>query len=146
MVLLLAWLIWTNRQGFRRRPRLKAQAVGLAPDLNSEDVVASQLPEDEWLKMAREMMERGDLRLALRALFLAMLAHLSLRELISIARYKSNRDYQRELRRRTGGRGDLLNTFGESVSIFEGAWYGSHIVTGDTVGRFSANIERMKTA
>ncbi|HWB58964.1 MAG TPA: DUF4129 domain-containing protein, partial [Chthoniobacteraceae bacterium] len=101
---------------------------------------------DEWMKMARDMMARGEFRLAIRALFLAMLSNLSLRELISIARYKSNRDYQRELRRRLGAQGDLPGLFGESVSIFEEAWYGDHVVTDETVGRFSANIERMKLA
>ena len=97
---------------------MKARAVTVMPDLNSEDVVASQLPEDEWLRLAREMMERGELRLAIRALYLATLAHLGLRELISIARHKSNRDYQRELLRRARAREDLQEAFGESVSIF----------------------------
>ena len=146
VVLLLVWLIWANRHGFRRRPRLKAQTVAVVPDLNSEDVVASQLPEDEWLKMAREMIEQGELRLAIRALYLATLAHLGLRELISIARYKSNRDYQRELRRHAAGQRDLLNAFGESVSIFEEVWYGAHATTGEVVRQFSANIERIKVA
>ena len=40
--------------------------------------MASQLPEDAWLKLAREMVEKGDLRLAVRAMYLAMLAHLGL--------------------------------------------------------------------
>ena len=70
------------------------------PDLNEESVTADQLPEDGWLQLARELMERGELRLALRASYLAGLAHLGHRELIHLARHKSNRDYDRELHRR----------------------------------------------
>ena len=146
VICLLAWLLWVNRHGFRRRPGLKARAITVAPDLTSEDVIASQLPEDEWMKMARDLMGRGEFRLAIRALYLAALANLGLRELISIARYKSNRDYQRELRRRAGGQGDLLNAFGESVRVFEGAWYGSHTADEEIVRQFAANIERIKMA
>ena len=146
VILLLGWLIWKNRRTFRRRTHLKAQAVAAVPDLNSEDVVASQLPEDEWMKLARELMEKGELRLAVRALYLATLAHLGLRELISITRYKSNRDYQRELRRRARTQEELLDAFRDSVSIFEGVWYGSHATTGEIFTQFSANIERIKAA
>lgn len=146
VVCLLGWLVWVNRSGFRRRPRLKAQAVIVAPDLNSEDIVASQLPEDEWVKMARDLMARGEFRLAIRALYLAALAHLGLRELISIARHKSNRDYQRELRRRAAGQGELLDAFGESVSAFESVWYGEHAAGEESVRQYAANIERIKVA
>ena len=146
VVILLAWLIWANRASFKRRAIVQAKAIPAVPDLASDDVMASQLPEDEWISLARQMMERGDFRLAIRALYLATLAHLGFRQLISIARYKSNRDYQRELRRRTGGRGELLNAFGESVSIFEEVWYGEHAATAETIGKFSSHIERIKVA
>lgn len=143
----IAWLLWTNRESFRRRERINAEVVRTStPDLNSEDVVASQLPEDEWLKLGREMLERGERRLAIRAFYLATLAHLRFRELISVARHKSNRDYLRELRRRARSREEMLVAFDENVSLFEGVWYGSHETTGEVVGRFSGNLERIKAA
>ena len=43
---------------------------------DEENVTADQLPEDGWLQLARELIERGELRLALRASYLAGLAHL----------------------------------------------------------------------
>ncbi len=114
-----------------RKQALSATAAPVAtlPDLASDDIAADQLPEDEWLNLARQMMERGDLRLALRALYLAALAHLSQRRFISIARYKSNRDYQRELRRRRPAEAELNATFADAVASFDRAWYGMHEVT-----------------
>jgi hypothetical protein len=112
--------------------------------LNDENVVADQLPEDGWLKLARELMERGDLRLALRALYLASLAHLAQREFISVAKFKSNRDYEVELRRRTRALPDLQGAFAENVGIFDRVWYGLHEVSRDVLEHFQANLERIK--
>ena len=114
------------------------------PDLRSDDIVADHLPEDGWLKLARELMEQGELRLALRASYLAGLAHLGHRQLITIARHKSNFDYERELRRRARTRDELLSAFDENLDAFERAWYGLHEVTRDTLGGFNANLERIR--
>lgn len=149
IVVVLAWLIWANRRGlrgFRLRGRIKAEPLASVPDLNSEEVMASQLPEDEWLKLARDLIQKGEYRLAARALYLATLAHLGLRELIAIARYKSNRDYQRELGRRARSNADLLAAFGENVTLFEGVWYGAHETTEENLRRFSSNFDRIKAA
>jgi hypothetical protein len=145
VVLVLIWLSWKAWRDRRRQPELMSEAIAVMPDLASEDVTASQLPEDGWLRLAREMTEKGDLRLALRALYLAGLAHLGSRELISIAKHKSNLDYERELRRRARARHDLLTAFDENRSVFEWAWYGMHDVTHDLVNGFAANLERIRT-
>lgn len=135
------WKMW-----LRRSKPLEVAAAPLQrlPDLTAEDVAADQLPEDAWMRMAREMMERGDLRLALRAFYLAALAHLSERQMISIAKYKSNRDYHRELRRRRPGQAELIATFGETIRAFERAWYGMHEVTRDVLGASQRNLERIR--
>ena len=105
---------------------------------------ADQLPGDSWMKLARELLERGELRLALRAFYLASLAHLASRNLISIARFKSNREYERELRRRGHSFPDLLSVFGDNLVSFERIWYGLHEANRELVERFAANVERMK--
>jgi hypothetical protein len=143
---ILAFLIWKRWKQGRRATAIVAEALPAAPDLTADDVNAAQLPEDGWLRLAREMMERGELRLALRALFLAALAHLGSRELIAIARHKSNRDYERELHRRARTRDELLAAFAENRALFEGAWYGLHEVTREVIDRFSANVERIRAA
>jgi len=135
------WRMWSTRGG---GTVVTAEAVRAMPDLHSEDVVADQMPEDSWLQFARELMERGELRLALRAAYLACLAHLGQRQLLTIARYKSNRDYDRELHRRARSRDELLTAFDDNLSVFERAWYGSHDVDYEMLARFTQNLEKIR--
>ncbi len=130
----------------RRLPVTAAQAEPVAPvpDLNEEHVTADQLPEDGWLQLARELQDRGQLRLSLRASYLASLAHLGHRELIRLARHKSNHDYDRELQRRARANAELLGAFDRNLDSFERAWYGEHEVTPQTLGDFSQNLERIR--
>jgi hypothetical protein len=107
-------------------------------------VRADQLPEDGWTKLGREMLERGEFRLAMRAFYLGSLAHLATRNLINLARFKSNRDYERELRRRAHSFPGLLSVFGDNLAAFEGIWYGMHEVNRELVERFAANVERIR--
>ena len=142
-VALLLIRFWRKRrQGV---PIATAQAVQPTPDLADENVGADQLPEDGWTTLARELLGRGELRLALRAFYLASLAHLAERNLVSLARFKSNRDYQRELQRRAHALPNLQTLFGENVLSFDRVWYGRHEATGELVTQFAANVERMKS-
>ncbi len=139
----LLYRVWRDR----RTPAVVAsEPIQPVPDINDEDVGADQLPGDSWTKLARELLERGELRLALRAFYFASLAHLASRNLISIARFKSNRDYERELRRRGHSFPDLLSVFGDNLVSFERIWYGLHDVNRELVDRFAAAVERMKAA
>ena len=102
---------------WRQRPATVAVAEPVMPDLNDEDIAADDLPEDEWLKLAHDLLNKGDSRLALRALYLACLAHLGERELVTISRAKSNREYQRELNRRARLLEDMRAAFHQNVGI-----------------------------
>ena len=140
----LLYRVWRDR----RSPAavIASEPIQPVPDINDENVGADQLPEDGWVKLARELLERGELRLALRAFYFASLSHLAARNLISIARFKSNGDYERELRRRGHSFTDLLSVFGDNLESFERTWYGLHEVNRELVDRFAANVERMKAA
>lgn len=125
---LLLWLavaMYLRHRG-RERTEIAAEGGGGSIDLESEDIVATQLREDEWLRLAREQIEKGEERLAIRALFLATLAHLGERGLLKIARFKSNRDYRAELLLRACGLADLRRAFDENTTLFERVWYGLH--------------------
>ena len=139
----LLYRVWRDR---RSPAVIASEPIQPVPDINDENVGADQLPEDGWTKLARELLERGELRLALRAFYFASLSHLAARNLISIARFKSNRDYERELRRRGHSFTDLLSVFGDNLESFERIWYGLHEVNRELVDRFAANVERMKAA
>lgn len=136
--------LWQNR--VHRGKVVQSAPVATAPDLRDENVGAEQLPEDGWTKLARELMERGEYRLALRAFYLAGLAHLAGRNLIRLARFKSNRDYERELQRRGHAIPQLSPAFGEMVATFERVWYGLHEVNGETVGQFTRSVDKLKGA
>jgi hypothetical protein len=129
----------------------RADRVPAGPDasapvaVNLEDpaLVASQLPESEWLALAGQCAERGDSRGAVRAWFLATLAYLGRRELVSISRFKSNLDYRSELARRARGIAGLDALFAGRVLRFETIWYGLYPVEEGDVAEFAASLERM---
>jgi hypothetical protein len=141
---LVVWLLfrlWRNQVPIQE---FAAEALPAVPDVSDENVGAEQLPEDGWIKLARELLDRGELRLALRAFYLAALAHLAERNLITLARYKSNRDYERELLRRGHALADVPGLFSRSVMAFERVWYGRHGVSQELLEDFARNVERIK--
>lgn len=139
---ILALRAWRHRH---KEPAIATTPVQPIPDLADENVGADRLPEDGWTRLARELLARGELRLALRAFYLASLAHLATRNLVSLAKFKSNRDYERELRRRAHSFPELLTLFSENVSAFERIWYGTHAIDDELVNRFAGNVERIRT-
>lgn len=125
--LLLLWVVWLVMRSARRGATtvLAARALAAAaPDLSDEDVQAAQLPAEGWLTLAREQAARGEWRLALRALYLATLARLAADGLITLAKSKTNLDYEREVRRRALSRAEVAGAFAGRRRQFEAAWYG----------------------
>ncbi len=148
LIILLACLLavmllrlWRRR---RRPATVAAQPVPAAPDLADENIGADQLPADGWARLARDLIGQGELRLALRAFYLASLADLANRDLIGLARFKSNRDYQCEVDRRSHALPDLARIFAENVVVFDRAWYGLHEVSREMVEHFAGNVDRIK--
>jgi hypothetical protein len=144
-VVLILWLIWLMVRGAQRnaRPVLAAQAVtAAAPDLRDENVQAAQLPADGWLALAREQMQRGEWRLALRALYLATLARLATEGLVSLAKFKTNLDYEREVRRRALSRTEVATGFARRRREFEDVWYGRAPVAEPHLRAWMAELER----
>lgn len=126
-VVLIGWVIWLIVRSARANvvPVLAARAVsGAVPDLRDENVQAAQLPADGWLALAREQAALGEWRLALRALYLATLARLAAEGLISLAKFKTNLDYEREVRRRALSREEVTAAFARRRREFEDVWYG----------------------
>jgi hypothetical protein len=91
------------------------------------------------------MLERGELRLALRAFYFATLAHLAAREMVTIARFKSNRDYETEVNRRARGLPELRAAFAANVSAFDRAWYGLYEVSSEGLAQFRSNLQRIRS-
>jgi hypothetical protein len=66
--------------------------------------------------------------------------------MIAIARHKSNRDYQGELRRRAPGHSELQDAFGRNLREVERAWYGRHEVSAEILANFQTNLEKIRAA
>jgi hypothetical protein len=73
---------------------------------------------DEAERLARE----GNLRGAIRKGYIALLCELSDRKVIGLARHKTNRDYLRDVRKRS----DLFENMSGMTVNFERNWYGLH--------------------
>ncbi|MBN2163920.1 MAG: hypothetical protein JXR25_14385 [Pontiellaceae bacterium] len=149
LVALVAVLIYAivrmimNRHGGVGDVR-EAQPVRVSVDLDAEDLVATLLEEDEWVRLAREMAAGGELRKSIRAWFLAAVSALSHRDLLAVKRSKSNLDYRRELARRARRRPELIPLFDDSIMVYERAWYGLHAVMQDDLVRMEKNLEGLR--
>lgn len=140
----LLWILWTSWKKRPVAPRVLSPlaAAALPPDLNDEKLEASRLPSHEWLELARAQLARGEWRLALRALYLASLASLGARGLVSLARAKTNLDYERELARRAAGRAEVVSGFRARRLSFECVWYGRVSAEEGVVRAWLAELER----
>lgn len=136
--------LWRQLRGRRKAASVAAPPpIIMEPDVRDENVMADDLSEEGWSTLARDLLAKGELRLGLRALYLACLAFLAQEHLIAIARYKSNRDYQRELARFSHALPEVADSFSRNVALFERAWYGMHNPEPETVKTFTANHERI---
>lgn len=147
LILLLAVLLYYLFKIVRQRRPSKEEPesnpVIHQPDLNDEGIRADELSVNRWMQLARELMAKGSLRLAMRALYLASLAYLAEKDLVTIEIYKSNRDYEHELLRRAHEKRDLLAAFSKNVGIFDRVWYGMHKITSGDVDQYLSDQERI---
>ena len=153
----LAYLLWAALAGtlilfiirlrrLRATLRPKPAIPPPIPDLADEAIAPDQLPDDGWSALARQMIAAGEFRQALRALFLAILALLASHRFIAVERWKSNSDYEKELRRKAKNRSDLLALFAQGRFGFERCWYGRDSVTLEALESYRGIYERIKHA
>jgi hypothetical protein len=116
------------------------------PDLADEAIEANQLPDNEWYALAREKIAAGEFRQAQRALFLAILSYLASHRFITVERWKSNSDYEKELGRKAKRLSELPALFAQSRLGFERCWYGADSVTPEDLESYNNIYERIKHA
>ncbi len=143
ILLFLLVRLWLNRP--KGRPNNRTESSTAEIDINDENIVADDLPRDQWMALAKELMARKDMRQALRALFLAVLAQLGDHDRVTIARYKSNRDYLNELARRAHVEQELYERFARCAAVFEQVWYGMYPVEETKLKDFITDQERIHT-
>ncbi|MBN2450147.1 MAG: DUF4129 domain-containing protein [Lentisphaeria bacterium] len=141
-LLLYGWVLWRRRR-HGSAAAVEAETVA-EPDLASEATTADQLPAGDWLELARRLMAEGALRRGIRAAYLAAIAYLADRQVLTVARHKSNLDYRRELARRAHQLPEVVRSFDANVRTFDRVWYGTHTATDDDAARFLEHFERMR--
>jgi hypothetical protein len=132
----------------RRRREAAAQlsiplATAPLPD-PSDSAAASERSEDEWFALADRLEREGDFRLALRSVYLGLLAGLAQREWLTIRRDRTNRDYLNEFTRRWRRRPqaaleqriEIPEKLRGSLRQFDRVWYGSHVPTPEAVAAY----------
>ena len=147
IILLLAVLTFIFVRIWRRHRSGVVESVDAVaapiPDLADESVTADDVSTNRWLTMAGELADKGEFRLAMRALYLATLAHLADHDMITIEEYKSNREYERELKRRAHEHKELISIFSTSLNFFECVWYGMYRIARSDFDVFATNHRRI---
>ncbi|MCX7818134.1 MAG: DUF4129 domain-containing protein [Kiritimatiellae bacterium] len=123
------------------RPATGSHPEPLAAPVDAETTLATASPSDEWSQLARHLAAAGDLRRAVRAAFLAMLASLAAHGWITVRPARTNRDYRRELERRADVPARLPQRFAHWLSVFERCWYGDHPADRATVEAMLSELE-----
>jgi hypothetical protein len=123
-VLVLLVRFWLRHRAGRKNRSAAGPAAVPLPDLADHGVMADEMSAEAWLDLVRELLGRGEQRLALRALFLAYLARLADRDLLVIARHKSNREYEIELARRAHAAPGALPCYRDLRRSLESVWFG----------------------
>ncbi|MCP4269548.1 MAG: hypothetical protein GY777_28920 [Candidatus Brocadiaceae bacterium] len=147
IVLVVLFAILAKYNFFRQIKNEQKNEIDIdtPPDIKDENITADQLPDDEWVAMAKDLLAKGEKTLALRAYFLSTLSQLGQKKLITIKLFKTNRDYLNEVINKTHVFPMLSTPFNQNVKLFEHAWYGLHDVTSEILEIFIDNLEIIKS-
>lgn len=114
----IAFLIWKFgprlMQGRRKKKKKREARIILGERLEPDQTSADLLAQADALARS------GDLRSAIRKAYIALLCELGDRKLISIAQYKTNRDYLYSVRDKVS----LYSSMRKLTTSFELHWYG----------------------
>jgi len=144
-----AVLLWLRRQRQTASISIPLAILPL-PDL-SEGALATAHSEDEWFALASRLQQEGELRLAVRAAYLGLLAGLAQREWLTIRRDRTNREYLDEFMRRwrrrpqaaLDARAEIPEKLGGGLRRFDGVWYGSHPLTPESVAAYQRDQQEL---
>lgn len=118
--ILLAVIVRAFFLRWQERPAAKATAAIPPPLEESQTENALDHTADQWEVFAAEWLKRGDLRQAVRALYLALLVDLHQQRLIDYNRALTNWHYVRNF----AGETDQRNVMRQLTERFDLSWYG----------------------
>lgn len=140
-----AVLLWLRRRRNSIPISIPVQIAPL-PDL-IETALATARSETEWFELSSKLKNEGELRLAVRAAYLGLLAGLGQRQWLSIRRDRTNREYLDEFSRRwrrrpqasVDSRKEIPEKLRGSLRQFDGVWYGSQELSSESVAVYQQN-------
>jgi hypothetical protein len=136
---------------FLRRRKAKAAeasriaAGGTDADVLNDQILPSDVGQEEWLRMALEYLANNQTRLAARAFYLANLSYLGRQSLLSLSLSKSNKLYERELARRPNSM-QLSAAFVASNRLYERAWFGVRELGAEQMDALQGAVEQLRHA
>ncbi|HXE35617.1 MAG TPA: hypothetical protein VN087_17015 [Verrucomicrobiae bacterium] len=144
-----AVLFWLRRRR-QAAPISIPLSIAPVPDL-SESAIATERSEDEWFALASRLQQQGELRLAVRAAYLGLLAGLAQREWLTIRRDRTNREYLDEFMRRwrrrpqaaLEARAEIPEQLRSGLRRFDGVWYGSQALTPELVAAYQRDQQEL---
>jgi hypothetical protein len=148
-ILITAALFWLRRRRYAVQLSIPV-ATSPLPDL-TDTSIAIDRSEDEWFALASRFENEGELRLALRAAYLGLLAGLARREWLTIRANRTNREYLEEFTRRWHRRpqaalevrAEIPARLRGSLRVFDRVWYGSHEATPTAVATYRQDLREL---
>ena len=137
IIALLAFLIWKFAPLVMKRFAEREKKESKSRIILGEHV-ESHVSASDLFSEAEQMARRGDLRGAIRKGYIALLCDLADRKVIGLARHKTNRDYLRDMRKRSG----LFERMKQATGSFERHWYGFRTPTEDDWEDFREQYKR----
>ncbi|MFC1587283.1 DUF4129 domain-containing protein [Planctomycetota bacterium] len=116
---------------------IKHGSLDYAQAATTED--AMDLSADEWGKFAQDCRQQGDLRMALRGVYLGLLVRLHRSRSITYNKNKTNWEYVGEY----GQAGPARDVFSRLTRIFDFKWYGMEMVQSSEYERYLADAEAL---
>lgn len=109
----------------------------VASDKNGDD---EPLTSEAAFERAQSLSRGGDLRSAVRYLYLSSLLMLDERGLLRYDRTRTNREYLRSLSNSPG----LVKPLGEVIEVFDEVWYGYHSLEEQSFRHYSDRVKELK--
>ena len=106
-----------------------------------DDPHVPNLTANSARQRADERSRSGDLRDAVRYLYLAALLDLDERDVLDYDRTRTNREYVRGVK----GNAQLAAELNAVVDVFDAVWYGFHPITRDEYERYAARVQTLRT-
>jgi hypothetical protein len=136
LVCVIAYIIYRLVAEKKESPaheKMGIRAVSVGADVNALDI-----SDNEWLKRADDLARAGNLREAVRAVYLSVLVRLHRSRLINYEQEKTNWEYVYSIPERMS----LRDVFRKLTGIFDIIWYGQHEPRKDEYSDFSGLARR----